>query len=96
MSKHTKGPWIIKDEYGIQIVSMTAHPEKLEFIAKDVCNLNDAQLIAAAPELLEALQYAEKYIRMAVSEGALVNCALPVSNIQRMILGVLKKAQGEE
>jgi hypothetical protein len=46
-----------------------------------------------APEvdkLREALRVARKYINQAVADGALTCCALPVSNILRVIDGLVK------
>lgn len=50
MSKHTPGPW------RVEVHQATTTIESKHFtIASDVCN-DDAPLIAAAPELLEALK----------------------------------------
>lgn len=63
-AKHTPGPWeVSKDEGDVVVVS-----EDLPFIAtvhtsalKGTQKAN-ARLIAAAPELLEALKHAEKWM----------------------------------
>ncbi|HEY8343348.1 MAG TPA: hypothetical protein VIK75_10220 [Calditerricola sp.] len=57
MSKHTPGPWHVRydehcDLYHVQSPSPPAEgPDVASF-----CTLADARLIAAAPDLLEALQ----------------------------------------
>jgi len=67
MSKHTPGPWVIDHEtrpVEICVVYHTNHPNSFVYIRgalgywdadKDE-NMANAKLIAAAPELLEALQ----------------------------------------
>lgn len=53
MSKHTKGPWIVEPGvHGARI--HTADGE--DMVAEGICNASDARLVAAAPELLEALR----------------------------------------
>ncbi len=55
MSNHTPGPWIID---GVEIRAAASHE------SESICEMSpcfshaDANLIAAAPELLEALEYA--------------------------------------
>ena len=89
-TKHTRGPWVA-DSRGL--IYQESNNRGIARLVSDGCGY-DSALIAAAPELLEALALAEKYIRAAVSEGALQNTALPVSNIQRFIEGVITKATG--
>jgi hypothetical protein len=70
VSKHTPGPWWVdgadlyrKDE--INIKSVADHPNDERYVAAAIGGLNDgvqeanARLIAAAPDLLEALRIAE-------------------------------------
>lgn len=60
MSKHTPGPWIVKERVaGFDILA----PESVYAVAEDpggdygvIDDLQDARLIAAAPDLLEALE----------------------------------------
>ena len=66
--KHTPGPWVADyDIYPIMVYSESqrrptydeidnVYGEAMEFIANTGCNKANARLIAAAPELLEALQ----------------------------------------
>lgn len=70
MSKHTPGPWYVMDK-GFQrrypVPTVYAPGDELRYIAfcqdlpsfgEPTNNLANARLIAAAPELLEALKYA--------------------------------------
>jgi len=52
MNKHTPGPWVVHPQ-----ALMAVHQPKLECWIPQ--NKEDAQLIAAAPDLLEALQNLE-------------------------------------
>lgn len=89
--KHTKGPWkYVGKPSDMHLVETGDSQWNIALVQTK----EDAHLIAAAPEMLEALELAEKYIRAAVSDGALQDCALPVSNIQRMITGIISKAKG--
>jgi len=56
MNKHTPGPWIVSKLENENIIYPLNHPE--ENICEAVCNMGNARLIAAAPELLEACQIA--------------------------------------
>jgi hypothetical protein len=84
--KHTKGPWSIDTSFGeVEIVS------ELRVLAKCNTGLNDlanARLIAAAPEMLEALETV-----YAVSKTAPLNSK--ELNAFRLVLEVIKKAKGE-
>lgn len=68
-TKHTPGPWTIDsqvDERGDGHVSIRGKPDSHPTIGKQICTINpyldtrlngaNARLIAAAPELLEALR----------------------------------------
>jgi len=63
MSKHTPGPWFVASEGSYKVASVTSTtgvyadtlPEAAQIAA-------DARLIAAAPELLEALKLAQSII----------------------------------
>jgi hypothetical protein len=54
-TKHTTGPWRIGDA-GITVFGPPNGKPSPEIIATDIRNKANARLIAAAPELLEALQ----------------------------------------
>lgn len=69
MSKHTPGPWAVEDRGCRFIVSK----EGDGYITRDVCRMDgstmsafaqeaNAHLIAAAPDLLEALHYAVRQV----------------------------------
>ena len=55
MSKHTQGPWHTAGEQGVQIRSAKDQIAKVWTMRGNEWKAN-ARLIAAAPELLEALQ----------------------------------------
>lgn len=68
MNKHTPGPWYVDTEYSIQIMKHMEHlvgtTKYTDYTVADISEggftgeeeLANARLIAAAPELLEALQ----------------------------------------
>ena len=74
MSKHTKGPWILSDgQYCKDVYSK--HYKSMPKIAEVLAVRNkefeaNARLIAAAPELLEALHFAIKELKRIQREGA--------------------------
>ena len=59
MSKHTPGPWEVNIDAIGDIFISGANSEYVAEIgsSEDKAAMNDANLIAAAPELLEALKY---------------------------------------
>ena len=75
MSKYTAGPWLISEtgpKYSINVgngvastrhVAMVSCFQQYEGDSKE--NIANAYLIAAAPELLEALQAAHRFLRKA-------------------------------
>lgn len=73
-TKHTAGPWRIgsrcEDNNTLEIVS-GAKESPLAYVSPrphyDDCQVSNAQLIAAAPELLEALQQAANQLRVGYS-----------------------------
>lgn len=85
MSKHTSGPWVIygEDEVsdGVPTVEIATGGDNYQCIANvaaswvdDDLIINDetyanARLIAAAPEMLEALKRAEKFIQNGLELG---------------------------
>ena len=65
MNKHTPGPWMVVDDHPDKACYYIQEKNHLDEIAaiyryeRNPCDtLADARLIAAAPELLEAVQYA--------------------------------------
>lgn len=65
MTQHTPGPWKIVTSWGDYMVE---GPNKEEIIWQDgnydtpTIKLEDARLIAAAPDLLEALKAARRFV----------------------------------
>ena len=66
MNKHTPAPWVVKPDYFdgeesldyLQIKSSDGHFD----IARGILSTEDAHLIAAAPDLLVALEGLEEYV----------------------------------
>jgi hypothetical protein len=56
MSKHTPGPWMIGNIQGVDMVIENHNGLEVCTVWEDP-KQHDARLIAAAPDLLEALQY---------------------------------------
>jgi len=75
-AKHTPGPWNVKMQYVVKnnmVVSIMAnHHNPVNFVSK-VGSLEDmanARLIAAAPDLLQALQSAKRLLELVEKHGA--------------------------
>jgi len=93
MSNYTPGPWEASHDIGANcvatitsgwvVVSIGADPNK--FDAKE-----DAQLIAAAPEMLDDLQYRYEQNRCGCRHPACKSC-----DDDQNTLKVLRKAKGE-
>lgn len=66
MSAHTPGPWRAESFAGR--INVWAKKQNGTAVAYD-CDEADGLLIAAAPELLEALRASIKYLAFAYSEG---------------------------
>ena len=60
--KWTEGPWVVEDEtlYGTEF-GYTVPLMDLGFYAENERHDHDANLISAAPDLYEALEYVSKY-----------------------------------
>jgi hypothetical protein len=79
---HTKGTW----KFNLNKTALLCFDSKNEFVtiynASPYDSLEprsgDANLIAAAPDLLEALQIAVRLIAVAENNGAYKDCALPL------------------
>jgi hypothetical protein len=98
MSKHTPGPWKVSHEANGQWTifaenyDVTSIPDDPDYgrPSEDPAN---ARLIAAAPEMLEALKQVVQDCRCSVKErfsGHLVDCSVPHA------LNVIAKAEGRE
>lgn len=82
--KHTKGPWFVKDNGGKGELVGVASEASSWFVAEEVLAA-DALLIAAAPELLEALTTLQAYCIESIHGSKLGND----------IAAVIAKATGE-
>lgn len=86
--KHTKGPWItMQSPSGNHFVRANGNIRIANCATNDVdeaTEFSNAQLIAAAPEMLEALEYLFNQTTLRIS---------PVKNEE--ILNLIKKAKGE-
>lgn len=87
MSKHTPGPWIVRqcggNGYSGQKGYAIDFNEDQEQVADFVYEEADAHLIAAAPDLLEALQEIAEYP------------ALDALEMKRIARNAIAKARGE-
>ena len=83
MSKHTPGPWHTAGEQGVQIRSAKDQIAKVWTMRGNEWKAN-ARLIAAAPELLEALKLARSII------------GHPDDAHSQMIDAAIAKATGEQ
>lgn len=98
MTKHTSGPWktfIETDENPPQIVVIAEHNEMPEWIcscgAKQLPkNMKNARLIAAAPELLFAVEEAAEAFEIASDNGGIDFYAYA-----KTMRAVIAKAKGE-
>jgi hypothetical protein len=71
MSEHTPGPWGVGDGYGSQWGEVLSEYHRVKVVGRQdhgtgtltalALNDDDARLIAAAPEMLEALENLENY-----------------------------------
>ena len=95
MSKHTDGPWKIKYLPPMGFVPPSheiQYGEDGECVAERVCSEDDANLIAAAPELLEALEGVEKYlVERGIERKGTVGRTIVLPAIKKAIA----KARGE-
>ncbi len=60
MSTHTPGPWVVRNF----AVNGETRSEVLDANGGNACIQSNAHLIAAAPAMYEALQWAMQYLRM--------------------------------
>lgn len=68
MSKHTPGPWIVEDFMGRGEYNVRAGDDYVAIVSEEG-HLHNARLIAAAPELLDALKTAVARIKIANADG---------------------------
>jgi|SRR5690554_5964859 len=106
MSKHTPGPWFINRESEdviegkLSIESVNAETQLSYFIAQvDECKSQEAnaRLIAAAPELLEALESAVTQMRIAyecVEAGRYDEALIHLGSMPRQRANAIAKATG--
>lgn len=86
--KHTPGPWIV-ETYHNGLFKIIKELDKTKSLSGQVWTRieADAQLIAAAPEMLEALEY----IKQLLSDGENA-----MQTIENVIDDAIKKARGEK
>ena len=101
--RHTKGPWtdtrVYKDfqdtPYCFRVYGnngkTTVHSQKVNGMELEV--LANAQLIAAAPDLLEVLKLARKYVAKMVADD--IKTVVPPSIALEKIEQAIAKAQGK-
>lgn len=87
MTPHTPGPWQIR-RYDARQSVIIPDPETGQTIAMVGLNLEDARLIAAAPDMLEAL---EAYMNAANPQGASPMEAILIHDKMRK---AIEKARG--
>ena len=70
---HTQGPWVVKhDEKGLPFIGVESDPWTYNgTIASVNTSEKDARLIAAAPEMLDALKNVKRALGMPVSLEAI-------------------------
>lgn len=91
MSKHTKGPWFVSDEYSGIVVDSDGIRVAAACTDKPY-EQHDATLIAAAPDLLEACQ---DFVN-AVRAGSKQEIMLAIDAADKKARAAIAKAKGEE
>lgn len=94
-SKHTPGPWLVQMEWqGEPVVALVANPGRSVYVvSEDGPPRNgeaNARLIAAAPELLEALKALQKVGVLNPTNSPRVNQAISD------MVAAIKKAEGHQ
>lgn len=102
---HTKAPWhicevtgrglqLIRDANGY-CVAEAVRPANSG--AAYIDHIANAHLIAAAPDMLAALEVALRWLAMANTNGAFSDCAAPLGGIKALqqIEAAIAKARGE-
>jgi len=92
-TKHTPGPWTFVQRHSSFICSVV-HESETDFISiVDECTESNARLIAAAPELLEALLDAEALL---IDCPAMVSRSSQAQDALNAIQYAIRKARGEK
>lgn len=89
---HTKGQWTVLDHYepGRILINSGAYPNSTpvaEIISSGDTKRANARLIAAAPEILEALELVQNYIIIPGDPKSV--------ELQEYVVELIKKARGE-
>lgn len=95
-SKHTQGPWHLqryRNRHNIHIETNGFIDTKIAHIAQREEQYANAQLIAAAPELLAVCKLAQKYVAKMVADD--VQTAVPPQIALNKIEQAIAKAEGE-
>lgn len=90
MSKHTPGPWHVSDGW---VQTDTSAVCMISRHALDERELADARLIAAAPDLLEAL---ELILETRIQEKHMWSASPGESPLHDRCLAAIAKAKGEQ
>lgn len=89
--KHTPGPWKVVTEDGLTGVRAMRGLANLELWLSDVGSyekqLANAQLIAAAPEMLEMLRHMVRWNNSELNWD--------ISEVQQMLKALISKAEGD-
>ena len=101
MSKHTPGPWKIITSWNDYMVE---GPNGKEIIWQDgnydtpTISLEDACLIAAAPDLLEVLKAFSDYVRdeQMATDGAVTYSTTTINHLAFLARAAIAKAKGEQ
>ncbi len=88
--QHTPGPWTVGTKHGLMDAYWVDSPSTLK--PAIATRIEDARLIAAAPELLEALITALPYLEAAEADPGYKKGA--VSNVTATIRAAIAKAEG--
>ena len=96
MNKHTPGPWQIADGESRRVYLINHGRDAVgETVYTETRNPADARLIAAAPDLLEALLMAKKAISR-FDNGHAFDAHGIDSEAQRQVDAAIAKATGEQ
>jgi hypothetical protein len=79
MNKHTPGPWkheSIEDCWWVTAPSKDFGDEIVAVFGGGVINVQNARLIAAAPDLLTALKYARRNVNASECDLAFIDAAI--------------------
>jgi len=95
MTKHTPGPWHVSN--GVQIRSERHQIAKVWMMRDGEGNAN-ARLIAAAPDLLEALKGFSSYVRdeQNSTDGAVTYSTTTINHWAFLARAAIAKATGEQ